>query len=47
MERIIIEHETKRILVNSGIAIGIVTLGVLACLGVLKLFAVLANIPFP
>lgn len=41
------EHEAKRILINSGIAIGIVALGVLVFFGFLKLFAVLANIPFP
>jgi hypothetical protein len=46
-ERISIEYETKRILVNAGIVVGVLVVGILAFYGVLKLFSVLANIPFP
>jgi hypothetical protein len=41
------EYEAKRILVNAGIVVGILVVGFLAFFGVLKLFSVLANIPFP
>jgi hypothetical protein len=43
----LMEYEAKRILVNAGIVVGILVVGFLAFFGVLKLFSVLANIPFP
>jgi hypothetical protein len=46
-ERQVMEYEAKRILVNAGIIVGILVVGFLAFFGVLKLFSVLANIPFP
>ena len=41
------EYEAKRLLVNAGIVVGVLVIGVLAFLGFLKVFAVLADIPFP
>jgi hypothetical protein len=46
-ERQVMEYEAKRILINAGIVVGILVVGFLAFYGVLKLFSVLANIPFP
>ena len=46
-ERILVEYEAKRILVNAGIVVGILVVGFLAFFGILKVFSVMANIPFP
>jgi hypothetical protein len=41
------EYETKRILVNGAIVIGVAIVGILVFYGVLKVFSVLADIPIP